>query len=39
MLRNKMVTFCSDESMNSELESSQMDVQLMFWDAFTVHSR
>ena len=25
-----------DESMNSELESSQMDVYLMFYDAFTV---
>ena len=34
-----MVTFSSDESMNSEPESSQMDVQLMFWDAFTVYSR
>ena len=34
-----MVTLSSDENMNSELESSQMDVQLMFWDAFTVHSR
>ena len=39
MQRNKMVTFSSDENMNSELESSQMDVQLMFWDAFTAHSR
>jgi hypothetical protein len=33
-----MVTINSDKSMNSQLESSQMYVQLMFSDAFTVHS-
>ena len=36
MQRNKMVTLSANESMNSELESSQMDVHLMFWDAITV---